>query len=180
MSQKTRCSAGGSAPVSGTGGREFESRHFDHEKSRVKALLFSWSKWLVMRNRFKPQVTFPFSISTRGLLPSLLGGVQSPATSTNTKGSHMGPLLYWSNGLGERSLQIASYFLISDLLVRFDPERSEDEFRDPPLRPNLTHSNVRNSKRIVNGLVRFFLCFSNIRKIYYQAYPGRSLRQARN
>ena len=25
----TRCSAGGSAPVSGTGGREFESRHFD-------------------------------------------------------------------------------------------------------------------------------------------------------
>ena len=28
----TRCSAGGSAPVSGTGGREFESRHFDHMK----------------------------------------------------------------------------------------------------------------------------------------------------
>ena len=28
----TRCSAAGSAPVSGTGGREFESRHFDHMK----------------------------------------------------------------------------------------------------------------------------------------------------
>ena len=33
----SRCSAGGSAPVSGTGGREFESRHFDHKiKEGVK------------------------------------------------------------------------------------------------------------------------------------------------
>ena len=29
----SRCSAVGSAPVSGTGGREFESRHFDQKKA---------------------------------------------------------------------------------------------------------------------------------------------------
>ena len=44
----------------------------------------------------------------------------SPATSTNTKGSLYGSLLYWSNGLGERLLQTASDFLFSNLLVRFD------------------------------------------------------------
>ena len=32
------------------------------------------------------------------------------------------------------------------------------------LRPNLTHSNVRNSKRTVNGLVRFFLCRGTARE----------------
>ena len=31
----SRCSAGGSAPVSGTGGREFESRHFDHKSTAI-------------------------------------------------------------------------------------------------------------------------------------------------
>ena len=31
----SRCSAGGSAPVSGTGSREFESRHFDQKSTMV-------------------------------------------------------------------------------------------------------------------------------------------------
>ena len=37
----TRCSAAGSAPVSGTGGREFESRHFDQKRKR-EPLWFSF------------------------------------------------------------------------------------------------------------------------------------------
>jgi hypothetical protein len=53
----------------------------------VKALLFSWSKWLVMRIRFKPQVTFPFSISSCGLLPSLLGGPATSAKPDSFEGS---------------------------------------------------------------------------------------------
>ena len=38
----SRCSAAGSAPVSGTGGREFESRHFDHFRAMCtkKSVLF--------------------------------------------------------------------------------------------------------------------------------------------
>ena len=36
---KTRCSAVGSAPVSGTGGREFESRHFDQKTAENKPFL---------------------------------------------------------------------------------------------------------------------------------------------
>ena len=41
----SRCSAVGSAPVSGTGGREFESRHFDQKREPLLASgsLF-WSK----------------------------------------------------------------------------------------------------------------------------------------
>ena len=45
----SRCSAVGSAPVSGTGGREFESRHFDQkrESSPCGCSLFFWSPKLV-------------------------------------------------------------------------------------------------------------------------------------
>ncbi len=38
----SRCSAVGSAPVSGTGGREFESRHFDQKKRTAPCEWFSF------------------------------------------------------------------------------------------------------------------------------------------
>ena len=38
----SRCSAVGSAPVSGTGGLEFESPHFDQKKKRALVVLFSF------------------------------------------------------------------------------------------------------------------------------------------
>ena len=54
----------------------------------------------------------------------------------------------------EESLQAASNFLFSAFQGRLDAElarRSSSELRSavPPLRPNLTHSNVRNAKRAV-------------------------------
>ena len=60
----------------------------------------------------------------------------------------------------EKSLQAASEFPVSALSARLVAELCSAEFRVPPLRPNLTNSNIRNSKRIANGLVRFFLYFS--------------------
>ena len=38
----SRCSAVGSAPVSGTGGLEFESPHFDQKEKRALVALFSF------------------------------------------------------------------------------------------------------------------------------------------
>ena len=76
----------------------------------------------------------------------MLGG---PATSTNTKGSLYGSLLYWSNGLGERLLQTASDFLFSNLLVRFD-ELAIGEFGvHPSYARRSRHFDPKNNLRTV-------------------------------
>ena len=85
----------------------------------------------------------------------------SPATSTKQKGGvHPRPFV-WSIWLATRNRfkpQAPFSFPLSSCGLMNSPQASS-EFRVPPLRPNLTNSNVRNSKRIVNGLVRFFLYF---------------------
>ena len=79
----TRCSAGGSAPVSGTGGREFESRHFDQYKGEALASPLYWSQSTGKRS-LQAANAVPFFILS-GRLDELAAGefgVQSPATST--------------------------------------------------------------------------------------------------
>ena len=94
---------------SGTGGREFESRHFDQQKREMHRIsLFCWFKLMDER-----------SLQAASNLPPLTSSVR----------------------------------LVAELARRSSSELCSAV---PPLRPSLTNSNVRNSKRIVNGLVRFF------------------------
>ena len=44
----SRCSAVGSAPVSGTGGREFESRHFDQKTAENEPFLTCFRLFFIL------------------------------------------------------------------------------------------------------------------------------------
>ena len=73
----------------------------------------------------------------------------------------------------ENSLQAASDFPVFNFCMRLVAElarRSSSEpcSAVPPLRPNLTNSNVRNSKRIVNGLVRFSFHKTYMRATHFE------------
>ena len=47
INYKSRCSAVGSAPVSGTGGLEFESPHFDQKEKSADGTLFLFAECVI-------------------------------------------------------------------------------------------------------------------------------------